>query len=473
MKRIFLVVFFLTAAVAVALSAAQAQTGNGSLGNGQPVLTLIPAPTTYPLESANAHSLSLDDAIKLAIQQNYTVANANFDVQNAEYEQRRQKDALLPDLNFTAGYGYNYTINPPEFFGTASPNAGNNLSYRLGSTFNIYNGGSDAARIRSAGYSLDAYRSTFTWTRQQTAFLVVNDYVNALRFRELVRSAQKTLAESQADLLRQQGLNQAGSTTLQAVYQQQAVVGQNELSLIQSENNYENAKADLLFALNVAPSEYQSYSVNLLGIDTSTSGAARFQADTALVPQAIDRIIQSRPDFVSARVRIQSNEAAVEAIHGLLLPRLDLNAGLGGSGSSSTMFKIAPQNAFSAGLSLTVPLFDRFQNRLQIDEQNVIIEQNRIRLTQLEQQLRSDVAKSVNNLRFAGQGLDASNRSLVAAEENMRFATERLRVGAGIQLDVYLAETQLETARINQVNAVFNYVLAQKQLQYNLGQWNY
>ncbi len=468
MKRILLAVFFLTAATSV-----QAQTGNAALGNGLPILALTPAPTTYPLDNPNAHSISLDEAIKLAMQQNYTVSTANLDVTNAEYEQRRQKDALLPDLNFTAGYGYNYTVNPSQIFGITGPNAGNNLSYRLGSNFNIFNGGSDAARIRAANYSLDAYRGTFTWARQQTALAVVNNYVNALRFRELVRASQQTLAESQADLLRQQGLTQAGSTTLQAVYQQQAVVGNNELSLIQAENNYENAKADLLFSLNVAPSDYQNYSVNLAGLDTSTSGVVRFQADTALVPQAIDRIIQSRPDFVSARQRIESNLASVDAIRGLLLPKVDLNAGIGGNGSSSSMFKISPQNAFSAGLALTVPIFDRMQNRLQIDEQQVIIEEDSIRLTQMEQQLRSDVAKSVNNLRFAGQGLDASDRALYAATENMRFATERLRVGAGIQLDVYLAETQLETARTNRVNAVYNYILAQKQLQYNLGEWNY
>jgi outer membrane protein TolC len=134
---------------------------------------------------------------------------------------------------------------------------------------------------------------------------------------------------------------------------------------------------------------------------------------------------------------------------------------------------LQPQNAFSAGLSLSVPLFDKMQNRLRVDEEEVVVEQNQVHLTQLEQQLRSDVAKAINNVHFTEQGLDASERSVVAAEETMRLADEKLRVGAGTQIDVVVAESQLVTARTNRINAVFSYVLAQKQLDYTLGRWNY
>jgi outer membrane protein len=127
----------------------------------------------------------------------------------------------------------------------------------------------------------------------------------------------------------------------------------------------------------------------------------------------------------------------------------------------------------NGGLVLRVPIFDRLQNRIEIQQQEIDIESNRIRLQQEEQEIRADIAKSMNNLRSAERALDASARALRSAEESLRLAEERLRVGAGIQVDVVVAQAQVETARTNRVNAIYNYVLAQKQIEYTLGQTTY
>jgi outer membrane protein len=426
------------------------------------------------LNPPGSHSLSLDDAIKRAMYKNYSVTTEQLSEQSAEYEQSRTKDNLYPDLNATAGYTWGHLFNPPSFLGISTPANENSVNYSLRSTFNIYAGGFDAASIHSAEAALSAAKGNLGWLRQQTAFLVVTDYVTALRDRELVLSAVKSLAEARANLDLEQGLFQAGSAAIAVVYQQQSVVGQNELSLIQAENQFENDKADLLFQLNIAPNEYSSYNLNLDGVDTSTTTARRSGIDSSMVPAAIDRVIDTRPDIIAARATVESSQASVDVVRSALLPSLGAFAAVGGSATDyPTIQSLQPQNAFSAGLSLSVPLFDKMQNRLRVDEEEVVVEQNQVHLTQLEQQLRSDVAKAINNVHFTEQGLDASERSVVAAEETMRLADEKLRVGAGTQIDVVVAESQLVTARTNRINAVFSYVLAQKQLDYTLGRWNY
>jgi outer membrane protein len=426
------------------------------------------------LNPPGSHSLSLDDAIKRAMDKNYAVNTEQLFEQNAEYEQTRTKDNLYPDLNATAGYTWSHVFNPPSYFGITSPANGNSVNYNLRSTFNIYAGGFDAASIHSAEAALSAAKGNLDWLRQQTAFLVSTDYIAALRDRELVLSAVKTLAEARSNLDLEQGLFQAGSAAIFVVYQQQSVVGQSELALIQAENQFVNDKADLLFQLNIPPNEYNSYNLNLDGVDTSTRTMRRVGIDSSMVPAAIDRVIDSRPDIVAARATVESSQASVDVVRSALLPSLGAFAGVGGSaGNYPTIQSLQPQNAFSAGLSLSVPLFDKMQNRLRVDEEQVVVEQNQVHLTQLEQQLRSDVAKAINNVHFSEQGLDASERSVVAAEETMRLADEKLRIGAGTQVDVVVAQAQLVIARTNRINAVFSYVLAQKQLDYTLGRWNY
>ena len=78
-----------------------------------------------------------------------------------------------------------------------------------------------------------------------------------------------------------------------------------------------------------------------------------------------------------------------------------------------------------------------------------------------------------DNLKATEKSLDASESAFRAALESFRLADEQLRVGAGTEVDVVIAEAALETARTNRVNAKYNWVLAQKQVAYDLGKWNY
>ena len=83
------------------------------------------------------------------------------------------------------------------------------------------------------------------------------------------------------------------------------------------------------------------------------------------------------------------------------------------------------------------------------------------------------IAKAQNNLNSSKQALEATVSELRSAEESLRSAEERLKVGAGIQVDVIIAEAQTQTARTDRINAVYNYLLATKQLEYLLGKTSY
>ncbi len=446
------------------------------------------APAGGASSLANVPSvLTLDGAIKLAMERNYTIRTTTNDHQHAEMEVSRTKDALLPTASASGSYGYNYSLQPAserEFvvrdpitgavIGTNSYSAStHSLNYNIGASFNIFNGGGDAARIKVAGASLDAAAGNLSWLRQEIAFSVTTDFVNVLRTRELVGAADKTLAEAQAQLSRVKGQYDAGSIPIAQVYQQEALVGQNELSLIQARNTYENAKADLLYLLDVPPNAYAKYDVSLGGIDTATDASHLAKVDAADADSKIGGVLESRPDFVAQRSQIDASEASLSITRSLLYPSLSASLGIGGSGNNESLGALHMTHSISAGLSLRIPIFDAFQNRISLDEQSIDIESQRIRLNGAEQQLRSDVAKALNNLRGSEQALDASDRALRSSEESRRLATERLAVGAGIQVDVIVAESAVETARSNRVNAKYNYVLAKKQLEYTLGNWSY
>ena len=421
-----------------------------------------------------SNEITLDQAVRLALDSNYTTRTAGNDLTAAQYTSSKAGDNLLPTALATGNYGYSHSLtSQQDLFGrTVDPNS-HSLRYNIGASFNIYNGGFDASNIRSADYSLDAAKYNLKWIRQQVAYSVVSAYVNALRTKELVATNEKTLAENQAQLDRIKGLYSAGSIPVGQVYQQEAVVAQQNVQVIQARNNYENAKADLLYLLNVAPDSYKNYEVSLTGVDTTTTGLQSKETSAQPTPSLVNSLLDQRQDFQAQRASILSSQEAIGLTRSALLPKLGATLGLGGSGEDAQLQKIQLAHAINGGLNLSIPIYDAAQNRLQIEIEEVQLESSKVRLEQSEQQFRSDIAKAQNNLDASKQALEATATEIRSAEESLRSAAERLRVGAGIQVDVIVAEAQVLTARTDRVNAVYNYLLATKQLEYLLGKTNY
>jgi outer membrane protein len=418
--------------------------------------------------------VSLDEAIRIALEKNYSTRSASLDLQRSELEKTKAKDNLLPSFDGSGRYGYSHGIDRVHILGqTFDPTGNHSLSYDLGGSLNIYGGGYDVNRIESASRSLDASKFTLKWTRQSIALDVVRAYVNALRTRELVTTSEKTLEQTKVQLDRIKGLYQAGSVAIGQVYQQEAQLGQQELDLITAQNNYDNAKADLLYVLNVSANAYERYDISAAGIDTSVSTLKA--KSTTIIPkeEEIQQVITTREDFAASRSLIMASEASIGVTKSSLLPRLDGDFGVRGSGADQEIGKIQVQDAYYGGLTLSVPIFDKMQNRIQVEQQEIDIEGLKINLEQQEQQYRSEIAKAMNAVRNADRAVDAAQRGLTAAEESLRSAEERYRVGAGTQTDVIVAQATIQQARTSSVNAIYTLLFAQKVLEYQLGRWNY
>jgi outer membrane protein len=448
------------------------------------VLSLIFLYVGAPVWAQNAlgsNELSLDEAIRIALEKNYDARSAQLSLESAEVSLDRAEAKLLPDVAASSRYIISKPLDDREelafgFLSTGETNrtASQINDYSLGGAFNLYAGGGDAANIRSAGYALDAAKYGLKWARQNVAFGVTSAYIDALRTKELLNAAEKTLAESQAQLERVRGLHEAGSIAVGQVYQQEALVGQQELESINAKNQYDNARTDLFFLLNL-PQDALRYDVTTRGIDTSVLMIKGRTPTVSITDAAIADILNRREDFLATKSSILASESAIDVTRSALLPQLDLTYSIGGDAASQAFKfdRLMYENNLQGGLRFSWSLFDRSQTRLSAELQEINIQLDKIRLEQDEQSFRTEIVKANNTLRSAERAVEASERALRAAEEATRLATERVRVGAGIQVDVIVAQSQLQTARTNRVNAIYNYVFAQKQLEYLLGRWNY
>jgi outer membrane protein TolC len=120
---------------------------------------------------------------------------------------------------------------------------------------------------------------------------------------------------------------------------------------------------------------------------------------------------------------------------------------------------------FSAGISMTVPLFDGFKTHSRVQMAKVDLKKFQLTKGQVEDGIRMEVKTSAWKLNEAWDKLQASRKSVEQAVKGYSIAEVRYQNGISTQvelLDARLAETQ---AKISELSARFDLIVAKASLE--------
>src|SRR5690606_8804510 len=120
--------------------------------------------------------------------------------------------------------------------------------------------------------------------------------------------------------------------------------------------------------------------------------------------------------------------------------------------------------SWSVGLQLSVPLFTGFTNTYQIrsaEEQVTVQEAAR---DQLDQTIALDVWRAYFDLNTTRETLTSTRDLLASATESERVALGRYKAGAGNILELLNAEADLANARLQYIQARYNWHICKARL---------
>lgn len=123
----------------------------------------------------------------------------------------------------------------------------------------------------------------------------------------------------------------------------------------------------------------------------------------------------------------------------------------------------------SIGAQLSWNLFDGFQRRYRVQQNTIDIQRAELQLEQATQQVALDVDQAVRNLDSARQRIIAQQENVDRAETAYRYASTRLANGVATQMDVRMASSQLDQARLGYLQAIHDYLVARSDLQRAMG----
>lgn len=118
------------------------------------------------------------------------------------------------------------------------------------------------------------------------------------------------------------------------------------------------------------------------------------------------------------------------------------------------------QPALSAGLRLNWTLFDGFQTRYRTQQNEILVQQATIRLEQATNAARLEVAGALRDLESARRRLATQRQTVETAVTAFTFASARLEEGVATQVDVRVASQNLDVARLNYLQAVYDALVA-------------
>lgn len=415
---------------------------------------------------------TLPDAVGLAYRTNPTVLGQRASQRALDESVPQARAGLRPSIDLSASANYSWsetqgglrqvdtngdgipdaTVNVP---GSNSDSTSGGLSVGMSQT--LWSGGRIGLGISVAEANVMAGRENLRSVEQQVLASVIQVYADVLRDEEILRIREANLSVLERQLDEADARFEVGEITRTDVAQAQA-------RLAQSRADLANARAQLA----VSRAAYASVVGQTPGTLSALPPLGGLPGD---FDSALDVALGENPAIRSAAYALAAAESRVALARAEYLPSLRASASYGGSSSDLSNFDLAERTSFTAGASLSVPLFTGGLNASRVTQAleqangaQIAIEGER---RQVLQSVSSAYAQVVSARATVTAGEEAVRAATVAAEGVRQEAQVGLRTTLDVlngELELRNAEVALATARRNEYVAQANLLLAMGRL---------
>jgi outer membrane protein len=431
--------------------------------NMRTILSLLLILTNTMFLSAQKQ-LSLNEAIKIAVNRNTTLLKSTNSLKNSESNLKTAVGNFLPTIGANAGW--NYSKNENDIGSATVTSESRNYSAGVGSSWTLFDGLSNFASLSQSKNELNAAKYNIDRLKQDIVFQTISLYYDVINTSQLLKFKEDDVKWNQKNLETITERNRLGSVTLADVYAQQVRAGNAELEVIRTKNNLETGKSELLSFLGLDVLEAYEFT-DTLSVGEIDKVKKDLDLDFRNLGELVGKALENRLDYKSAQLNLESAYDGMTIARSGHLPTLtnSINYGVG----SDRIKNMFDNRTLTVGLSLNIPIFSGFavENRVQFAE--ILAENRKIELTELERDIKKSIQKTYLNLQAAKKGLKVSEKNVLAAQENLKIESEKYSLGAGTLLNVLVANSEFTNAQTNFINAQFAYITLSEQLKYFLG----
>lgn len=419
-----------------------------------------------------APSLTLAEAVRVALEKNPTVQAADAYARSVQEGIGEAKAARLPRVDFSEGFTRGN--NPVYVFGglltqrqfTAgdfalgfldTPPPLDIFRTQFSAALPLYDAGQTGRRIKDAKLSAQSATETRQRTRQEVIFNVVKAYTDELLACENVRVAEAAVQAAQSDLARAQARQDRGLAVPSDLLSGRVQLAQAQQDLLQAKSSVDLAHA----ALNVAMG---------LPEDATTEiepGLKEANFEAGLLAERQQRALRARPDFLEVDLGRQRAANGAHMARAEFLPKVNVFSSW--EEDNQTLLARGGNN-WTAGVSLNFNVFDGGANRARLAAARYRQRQAEAQLAQMAAAVKLQVREAYLNLNTAQQRVEVSRQAQSEAAESLRIIQNRYEAGLATITDLLRVESARTAAQKNYLNALFDYRLSYAALELATGE---
>ncbi len=409
--------------------------------------------------------LTLQQALKYALEHKAEALLAKLDVENAEYLVDETRGTALPQVSGTGNLTYNPMLQkialPGELAGTPGKAVMVAMGQKWQSTatltvnqqiFNqaIFTG------LKAARSTREFYRINSTITDEQLIEKVANAYYQVFQLQKQLETVQINLDNTAKTQKVISGLTEVG------------LAKKIDLDrIVVAINNLESTKQQLINSLQLSENALK-FAIGMEMNNSIVFPKETFQSDASILLDLPD--VNKRHEIQLLKKQFELLQLNKQAKIAELYPTLSFNGNLGylGMGPQMPIFNgshLVNWSGFSSlGLNLNIPIFKGGSTRAKINQANVDIKKLEVNLNDAKLALTLEADNAISQIKNSLLTVETNKRNIELAKNVLDDTKNNYQNGLATLTDLLDAEKAYAEAQNNLTISQLNYKVAEVQL---------
>ncbi|KAF2507761.1 TolC family protein [Flavobacterium zhairuonense] len=427
---------------------------------------LIIVLTFSSLQAQEVHTVSLQEAMKLAKENNKKVLKSQMEITLAEQNIKERKELRLPDVQLNGMYSR--ITNITEFKGDGFL-SGKEVTkaipeiYEVNSTFKmpIYVGNKINNAIKIANQENEIAKIKSEKTENDIELEVVANYLAIYKMMELQKIFEENIKEEKSRLKEVQSLQKHGTVTKNEVIRAELQLSDRELNALTNSKNIKIALHDLKTLIQIPENEE-------IAIDTTSS----LDEMNGLDPYDfyLNKAFQNE-EMRMASQELDISKTELKLVKGNYLPTVDF---FGNYGFYYPNYKFFPPNPYlytlgQVGIEARFDLSALYKNKTKVAKASTKIDMQKMQTEIIKEEIQDQLYKEHTQYQEILEKFVVVDKALDLAEENYRIVKLKYLNQLVLITEMVDADNALLQAKYNKISTRLDAVLKHYQMMHTAG----
>ena len=419
-----------------------------------------------PLKAQN-QEWTLQSCIEQALKQNIQIKQSEVSIEVSKINADQARMNRFPSVDASVRQSFGWSNKTDAITGDKAFEESSSTSASLSSSIVLFNGLKLTNNIKQTKLEYESGKLDLETLKETISLSVMDAYLQILYAQEQVNNS-KSQIESTNKELQLAGERLALSVISNADYLQiQSQLAEEKLTLANAESLLAMNKVALMQLLEVPLDPNFSIAEPDLSM--------LVDRHLSINPDSIYQIaLDIKPQIKSYALKKESTAIGVDLAKADYYPQLSMDAGLstgnyGLTQNSELAAQLGSNINPTAGVSLSIPIFNRNQTRNQVRIAQLNTSNADLNLKNTMNQLRKSVEQACTDVNSAEKKYEASVEQYQSNVESYTVSTEKFNQGMINSVDYLIQKTSLITAESALLQSRYNLIYCYKMLDFYTG----